>query len=160
MNPLLSHQGTHQYPLYEFKDIYRHRTTCGPCYFREAFTDELPTRMTIKEFSGLFGSPQMDPKLLAHVTVSMGLMPPEPGENLKEFRRRRELKGYSRPTPKLFPVASALWKLMGFQPPLALPLIRFCQGHTEHEIAEETGQSLFGVHLSLMKATRLAKKWT
>lgn len=155
----LRHEGDHRYPLYEIRDVY-HKKHCGPCFFREGFTAELPTRMTVREYSGLFGSPQMDPKLLAHVTISMGLMPPLPGESLKSFRQRREFEGYSKPTPKLFPIASALWKLMGVQPPLALALIRFCQGLPEHKIAEETGQSLFGVHLALMKATRIASKWT
>jgi hypothetical protein len=159
MVDLLSHRGDHQYPLYQIQDA-AFRQRCGPCYFREGFSSEIPTRMTVKEMSGLFGSPQMDPKLLAHVDIAMGLMPPQPGEDLKSFRRRREHQGYSRPTPKLFPFASALWKLMGFQPPLALALLRFCEGYAEDSIASAQGDSLFGIHIKLSKATRIANKWT
>lgn len=159
MVSLLSHQGEHQYPLYQIQDA-AFRNRCGPCYFREGFSSEIPNRMTVKEFSGLFGSPQMDPKLLAHVDIAMGLIPPLPGEDLRTFRKRREDHGYSKPTPKLFPFASALWKLMGYQPPLALALLRFCEGRPESDIAREMNASLFGTHLTLMKAIRIANKWT
>ena len=148
-----------RFPLYEITDTL-HKQHCGPCYFREGFKLEMPDRMTVKEFSGLFGSPQMDPKTEAHLVISMGLTPPKPGEPLKQYRKRREDHGYSRPTPKLFPFASALWRLMGYQPPLATALLRFCEGNDEEEIATSLGHSIIGTQIALMKATRIAVKWT
>jgi hypothetical protein len=130
---------------------------CGPCFFREGFWDEMPTRMSIKEDSGLFGSPQLDPRTLAHIMASSGLILPEPGENLKHFRHRREK--LSKPTPKLFPFISALWKLVGYQPPLARVLIPFVQGQNEALIAYNLDESIYNVQERLSKGVRVAQKF-
>lgn len=141
---------------YQIRDPYQ-RILCGPCYFREGFWEEMPTRMSIKEDSGLFGSPQIDPRTLAHIMIYTGLIMPEPGESLKHFRKRRER--LSKPTASLFPFASALWKLTGFQPPLARVLILFVQGKNELQIAETIDQSIYNTQDRLRKGARIAAKF-
>lgn len=133
-------------------------TICGPCYFRQGFRDELPARVSFREYSGLFGAPQYHPHLITHLTVSMGLVPPEPGEKLTNYRRRRS-RNHLNPSPKLFPFISALWELMGYQPPLARVLIKFCEGKNEIAIANEMDLSLYNVQERLSKAARVSQKF-
>ena len=132
------------------------QAVCGPCYFRMGVLDELPTRITMREESGAFGSPQFDPRFISHVMLSAGLIAPNPGESMKEFRQRRRRTSY--PSPHLFPFTSAVWELMGVQPPLAKVLVQFCQGYGEYEIADHMELSLYNVHERLRKAVHVAKK--
>lgn len=130
---------------------------CGACFFREGFISELPARMTFKEYSGLFGSHQMHPDLLRHLNISEGLIPPAPNENLARYRKRR-LQATS-PLPYKFPYISALWQLMGYQPPLARALVLFVQGHNEVEIAQTLDVSLFNVIERMGKAVHVGKRF-
>jgi hypothetical protein len=130
---------------------------CGPCSFRTGFWDEMPGRMSVKEFSGLYGAPKLDPRTEAHIMASAGLIMPMPDEALKSFRRRR--KRLSQPTASLFPYISALWHLTGYQPPLARVLIRFVEGRSEAEIASEMDQSLYNVQQRLAKSVRVANRF-
>jgi hypothetical protein len=145
----LHHKHLEDYLLW---DPYQHYL-CGPCFFRDGFQTELPSRVTIREGTGNYGAPAIDYRFIEHVEVSLGLVPPDPGEPLPQWRKRRDRLS-SRPNPKLFPFISSLWNLMNFQPPLAKPLIRFCQGMDEVEIAEELDLSLYNVHERLVKAVR------
>lgn len=133
------------------------QAVCGPCYFRDGVQDELPTRMTIREASGLFGAPQFDPRTIEHLMVSVGLVPPDPDESMERFRRRRRTQ--SKPSPNLYPFTTALWRLMGYQPPLARVLVQFCQGLTEIEIARSMDLSLFNVQDRLRKSVHTSKKY-
>lgn len=144
---------TERYLIY---DKVLNTTHCGPCYFREGILDELPTRINIREDSGLFGSPQFDPRFIEHAMISAGLVPPEPHQSLREFREQRII--HSQPSPKAFPFTSTLWKLMGYQPPLAKVLLRFCQGYREVEIAEQMDLSLYNVTDRLSKAVHSGQK--
>jgi hypothetical protein len=150
----LSHLHAEDYTLW---DPYLHGL-CGPCYFREGFREELPSRVTIRERSGLFGAPAINPQLIQHIELSFGLIPPDPGESLKRWRRRRDRLS-ERPAPKVFPFGSALWNLMNYQPPLARVLVKFCQGKDEVTIADEMDLSLFNVHERMVKAVRTGQRF-
>ena len=141
---------------YRIKDPYGN-VFCGPCHFRWGFWNEAPSRMTVKTFSGLFGSPQTDPRTMAHIMAAAGLILPEPDEGLKEFRRRR--KRLSEPTASLFPYISSLWHLTGYQPPLARVLISFVKGKREDEIASEMNTSIYNVQQQLAKSVRVANRF-
>lgn len=130
---------------------------CGACFFREGYISELPARMTYREYSGLFGSPQMHQSLQKHIQVSEGLLPPRPEESLARYRKRRARTNPS--LPDQFPYLSALWELMGYQPPLAKVLIPFVQGRSEAEIAELMNISLFNVVERMGKAVHVGKRF-
>lgn len=132
-------------------------TTCGPCFFREGVLGELPSRVTIREETGAFGSPQFDPRFVAHVMLTSGFVPPEPGEPMKAYRQRR--RRISHPSPSLYPISSAVWELMGVQPPLAKVLVVFCQGYNELQIADQMDLSLYNVYTRLRKAVHAGRKF-
>lgn len=151
---------------------------CGLCFFREAIEGETPNR--IHQFKTLAdnGNPETSPKLMAHLQVSMGLVPPRSGESLPEYRKRRSAlarepytrrsptdpkklvqwvraERFSSPSFRLFPVTSALWKLMGYQPPLGRVLVEGVNGRTEREIAEHLSTSVLDIHIRMVKAIRV-----
>lgn len=130
---------------------------CGPCFFREGVESELPTRLTIRETSGLFGAPQYDPRLMTHLMISVGLVPPDPEQSLREFRTQRSRR--SKPNPKLFPFTSSLWELMGVQPPLGRVLVKFCEGYNELAIARDLNLSLYNVQERLRKSVNTGYKF-
>jgi len=145
----LPHNHAEEYMLWDpFRQLF-----CGPCFFRDGFLDELPTRVTIKTGTGNFGAPAIDSRLVEHIELSFGLVPPDPGEPLHVWRRRRD-RFSNKPSPGLFPFGSALWNLMNYQPPLARVLVKFCQGKNESQIASELDLSLFNVHDRMVKAVR------
>lgn len=149
-----SHLHSEDYTLW---DPYLHHL-CGPCFFREGFRDEVPSRVTIREASGLFGAPAINPQLIKHIELSFGLVPPDPGESLKHWRKRRDRLS-PEPAPGLFPFGSALWNLMNYQPPLAKVLVKFCYGKSEVEIADEMDLSLLNVHDRMTKAVRTGQRF-
>src|SRR6266550_772542 len=138
---------------YIFIDSY-HQPRCGPCYFRWGVIQELPGRTSVKKLSEA-GTPDLFSELLTHLEIQMGLKPPKAGESLKSFRKRRS--NFSKAAP-IFPFSSALWLLMGYQPPLAVPLVEFCKGFSEIDIANKFDWSLFNVQERLGKASRTALK--
>lgn len=157
INPILRevrHFHTEDYLIW---DPIRYHT-CGPCFFRDGFLSELPTRVTIREPTGNFGAPAMDPRVVEHIELGFGLVPPDPGEPLKAWRRRRD-RFSRRPAHGLFPFAASLWYLMNFQPPLAKVLVKFCQGMDEPEIAELYDLSLHNVHERMVKAVRTGQRF-
>lgn len=131
---------------------------CGPCYFREGFRDELPSRVTIREGTGNYGAPAIDPRVIRHIELTIGLEPPRVGEALTRWRRRRN-RFAKEPSPQMFPFASALWNLMNYQPPLAKPLVKFCYGMNEFQIADDLDISFYNVHERLMKAVRTGQRF-
>lgn len=131
---------------------------CGPCFFREGFWSELPTRVTIRQGSGHKGFYVIDNRVVEHIELSFGLVPPDPGEPLQEWRKRRN-KISARPAPGMFPFGSTLWNLMNYQPPLARVLVKFCQGMDEPQIAEELHLSLYNVHERMVKAVRTGQRF-
>lgn len=142
-------------PIYEIEEV--RGSVCGPCYFREGYREELPSRVTIREYSGLFGAPQYHPALMNHLSIYLGLVPPEPGENLRNYRRRRSQRHH--PSSKSFPFISALWYLMGYQPPLAKVLKLFCEGYNEAQIADYLDISLYNAQERLNKAVRTSQQF-
>lgn len=98
----------------------------------------------------------MDPRLIEHMIVTVGLVPPEPHESTKQFRERRRKQSW--PSPKLYPFTSTLWQMMGFQPPLAKVLVEFCKGYNEVQIAEQMGLSVYNVKERLRKSVQIGHK--
>lgn len=149
---------------------------CGLCLVRDGFQAELPTKFHMYKTLAENGNPETAPKFLAHLVLEMGLVPPREDESLQDWRKRRNslareqytrrspvgnhphlvytrMERFSRPS-LLFPVASALWKLMGYQPPLGRVLVPAVGGRTEAEIARSLHLSLFDTHIRMAKGIR------
>jgi hypothetical protein len=165
-------------PFYIYQFIVEQPPFCGLCFFREGYQSEIPTRIHQFKTLATNGNPETTPKMVSHLHVVMGLIPPKPGENLQAYRKRRtslareqyttrsplpdhklvkqtRQEPFSRPAVGLFPVTSALWKLMGYQPPLGRVLIEGVNGRTEYEIADKLDSSVLDIHLRMAKAIRV-----
>jgi len=165
-------------PYYSIQFYPEQPLLCGLCFFREGVEGEIPSR--IHQFKTLAenGNPETMPKMVSHLHVVMGLKPPQPGESLTTYRQRRNLltreqytarspleghklfqmtrvERYSSPAPGLFPVTSALWKLMGYQPPLGMVLIEGVYGRTERDIASKLDVSVLNIYVRMAKAIRI-----
>jgi hypothetical protein len=134
-------------PLYVLQLDKKQPPFCGLCLLRDGYDAETPTRIHLFKTLAENGNPETSPKFFAHLFLVQGLVSPRVDadgnlEPLHEFRRRRgQLKcsiscpqpcfehqprtreQYTEPAKRLFPVASALWKLMGYQPPLGVVLV-------------------------------------
>lgn len=135
---------------------------CGLCLFREGFESELPGRIHVSvnpryRVLAANGNLETAPKFLSHLYLVMGLKGPKAGEALHIFRRARG--HYTKPAKNLFPVASALWKLMGYQPPLGVVLVQAVNRSTEQEIAKHLDDSIMNIHLRMAKAINTAMKY-
>lgn len=129
---------------------------CGPCFFRDGFETENPTRLNRRVPTRGIG-PELDPTLVQHMMLTVGLVPPEPGEVLRDWKRKRYTR--SRPSQKLHPVTTALWKLMEVQPPLATVLVKFCNGYSEVDIAREFDIPLVKAVERLRKSVHTGQKF-
>lgn len=152
---------------------------CGLCFFKDGYQAELPPKFHVYKQLAENGNPETTPRFMSHLNVVMGLIAPKQDEDLHEFRRNRNslareqytvrspLPGHplqtltreqkkTKPSWGMYPVASSLWKLMGYQPPLGVVLVRAIGGRTETEIAYELNLSLFNVHERMGKAIRTA----
>ena len=148
---------------------------CGLCFFRQGWETELPTQLHFHHTLAENGNPQSLPNFLSHLFLVMGLkLPPKNKDgtdgNLGEFRRNRNSLAREQYTrlplalapkkPRLpfsqFPVTCALWKLMGYQPPLAIVLVKAIGGRDEAAIAREIDTSLMNVTIRMAKAVRTA----
>jgi len=150
---------------------------CGLCLMKEGFEAELPGRLHAYKQLASNGNPETETKFLTHLTLVMGFLPPNTGESLTAYRFRtgrqkrnrkppRAREQYSeawlqseplsKPSSKLYPVASALWKLMGYQPPLGIVLVKAVSGLTEREIARELDISILNVNNRMGKGIRTA----
>lgn len=144
-------------PLYTLSNYAEQPLFCGLCLLKQGFEAEVPGR--IHEFKTLAenGNPETSPRFMLHMTVSMGLMPPSAREALKGYRLARGQ--FSRPSWGQFPVTSALWKLMGDQPPLAVPLIFAVQGHAEALIAKRLDDSVRSITIRTAKGIRTTMRY-
>jgi hypothetical protein len=153
---------------------------CGLCFFREGYQAEQPSTIHLHHTLAENGNPETAPLFMSHLNVIMGLRAPEPGQDIKEFQRKRnslargqytrrvkvgsklvpqtfvQVERFSKPAWMLYPVASSLWKLMGYQPPLGIVLVRGVGGRTEREIASELDVSVWNVNIRMGKAIRTA----
>lgn len=156
-------------PLYVMQNEREQPPFCGLCFFREGYEAELPKKIHAYKTLAENGNPEASPKFLAHLRLVMGFEPPRPGESLKAFNRRRNSsiivplntndlarEQYTRPARRLFPVASSIWKLMGYQPPLAIVLVGAVTGKSEGQISKELDLSRMNVHIRMAKAIRTA----
>lgn len=135
-------------------------TTCGLCFFKQGWESEIPTAVHEAHVLAQNGNPQTAPKFMAHLFLVMGLKQPDPGVSLREFRRIRNWplarEQYTEAAPGLYPISSSLWRLMGYQPPLGIVLVRAVSGFTEQQIATELDLSLWNVVDRMGKAIRTA----
>jgi len=149
----------HHSPLYILRNYEEQPLFCGLCFYREGWESELPTRIHLFKTLAENGNPETSPKFLAHMLLAVGLEPPRPDQAIRDFQKLRSPRArvqYTKPAWGLFPVASSLWKLMGYQPPLAIVLVRGASGRPEHAIATELDLSLTDVHIRMAKAIRTA----
>lgn len=129
---------------------------CGLCFFQDGFASELPTRLHAYKILADNGNPETSPKFLAHLQVTFGIRPPEPGQSLHQFRAQRRLA--SSPAPGIYPIASVIWEMMGNQPPLAHPFYLAVIGVPEAQIASRLEISQYNLWNRLAKATRYAMR--
>lgn len=138
-------------------DRYFFHASCALCFLKYAFEGEIPGQLHLSKTLTDNGNPQQTPKFISHVQVIEGFKPPTIGENLRKYRLAR--KQYTAPAHKIFPVSSALWELMGYQPPLARPLILLVSGYSDRKIAEIMGISIYNLHERLFKGVKLTLQW-
>lgn len=129
---------------------------CGLCFLKVGFNQELPSRLHLSKTLADNGNPQQTGKLESHVSVVEGIFAPGT-MTLKQFSRARGHLG-SAPAPNIFPFSSALWTVIGRQPPLGWPLYLAVRGFSEEEIAKEMGVSIYNVNERLSKGVDMAAK--
>jgi hypothetical protein len=132
-------------------------SSCGLCFLREGFNSELPGSIHSAKSLAENGNPQQTPLFFSHVLVAEGFRSPKTGQNLSKFRLAR--KQYSRKSAEVFPFASSLWVLMGYQPPLAKPLIHAVLGLGEPKIAIILDTSVYNVVDRLRKGINFTTNW-
>lgn len=130
---------------------------CGLCFLMDGFSREVPFRIHAHRLLAENGNPETSPQFLSHLQLAMGLKAPPRGMSLKQYSLAR--RQYSRPAPGQFPITSALWQMMGYQPPLAVPLLYRLLGLPEAEIATYMELSQYNVHLRLAKGVRLCLRF-
>jgi hypothetical protein len=164
--------------FYSIRFLAEQPMLCGLCFFREGVEAEVPNRIHQFKTLAANGNPETTPKMVSHLHVVMGLKGPNSGESLTAYRKRRisptreqytarsPLEGhklfqltrserFSSAAPGLFPVTSALWRLMGYQPPLGLVLVEGVYGRTEREIAYKFDVSVLNIYVRMAKAIRI-----
>lgn len=132
---------------------------CGLCLFKQGFEGELPGRLHLFKTLAENGKPQTAPMFMSHLKVIMGLKAPPRDVSLKQFKQSRARGHYSSPARTIFPVASALWELMGYQPPLGIVVVRAVGGRNEFEIAKELNDSVRSIHIRMAKGVRTALRF-
>lgn len=135
--------------------VYWETMFCGLCFFREGYFDELPKKLHhTKRSLADNGNPQQVGKLESHVKVVEGIIAPLENQSLEAFSRVRNALE-TRPATKQFPFASALWEMMGKQPPLGLTLV-YAIHYPLDEVAAKLGVSVLNAHERLAKALNYA----
>lgn len=138
--------------IYTIQAVKNGPLICGLCLFKQGFEDELPGRLHLFKTLAENGKPQTAPMFLSHLKLIMGLRRPPQELPLRTYRLARGQ--YSGSARTIFPVASALWELMGFQPPLGIVVVRAVGGRNEFEIAKELNDSVRSVHIRMAKGIR------
>ncbi len=126
---------------------------CNLCFFRNEFTRELPGRFHAYKVLAENGNPETHPLFISHMNLMFGIRPPVPGESLISFQNWQ--RDNSAPAWKTFPIASILWTVMRFQPPLGHPLHLAVVGMPEAEIASQLEISRYNLSIRLGKALRM-----
>ena len=124
---------------------------CGLCWLRDGIESEIPSRLHAYRVLAENGNPEMAGKFVAHLETILGLKPPKKGESLSHFRASRV---QYRRAVSLFPVTSALHKLMGVQPPIANVTVKAVLGVPEESIAQELSYSLWNTFQMVSKGVR------
>lgn len=130
---------------------------CGLCFLREGYSDELPGRLHHVHELAENGNPRQTDRLNSHVQVIEGLFPPLQNQSVRSFSRARGQLG-SHPAPNIFPFASAIWEVLGKQPPLGWPLYEAVRGVAIPEIARNMDLSLYNVNERIMKGVDMAAR--
>jgi len=141
--------------------IYQNLGECALCFLRDRYEREVPQRLHAYKQIAPNGNPETSHLFLMHQETALGLVPPRKGQNLRDFRLARAQYSVA---PGAFPVTSSLSKAMGYQPPIAIPVLRAIQGLTAREIAaelsarEERSVSILNVHRRMVKGLRLVMR--
>jgi hypothetical protein len=130
-------------------------TGCGLCHLQAIFETEFPKRLHEYELLAENGNPETTPAFWSRIESAMGLEGPKPHQDLRKYRASRAMQ-YRQPSRGQFPVTSALWKMMGYQPKLAKPLVRSLLGVAPEAIGREFSLSVYRVHETLGKGVRFA----
>lgn len=134
--------------------IYQVKDVCLICFFKDGFQNEIPGQIHFAKSLADNGNPQQTGRMMAHVSLVAGFRPPNPNQNMRDYRRSREQ--YTKVAHGLFPFTSALWELMSFQPPLATPTILLISGLKAPKIAEKLDISIYNVQERVQKGINLA----
>jgi hypothetical protein len=127
---------------------------CGLCWLQEAWECEFPRRFHEYKLLAENGNPETSPGFWSHLKANLGLIPPEHGEDLRAYRLARK-RLYGEPGKNKFPVAHALYEVMGVQPKLATPLTLYLCGASPDFIRKEMKMTSYGLHQSWAKGTRM-----
>jgi hypothetical protein len=127
---------------------------CGLCWLQEAWNSEFPGRFHEYKLLAENGNPETSPAFWSHLKANLGLIPPKPDENLETYRLARK-RLYGEPNKNRYPIAWALYEVLGVQPKLARPLLLHLCGFSFDYIRAENQMSTYGVHQSMSKGIRL-----
>lgn len=129
---------------------------CGLCRLIELWEDEVPRRIHAYKLLAENGNPEVAPQFWAHYQASLGLNPPKPDQNLREYCLARG-QLYGKPPSKAnYPLLAALWSMMGKQPKLARAVLGALRSQPIIVTAAEIGLSPYGTHEALVKGIRMA----
>jgi hypothetical protein len=131
---------------------------CGLCWLTEVWEDEVPRRLHAYKQLAENGKPELSSQFRRHLEVNMGLVPPKPGENLRQYRLAREQ--YTRkPRKNDYPVTAALYQMMGSQPIIAQSLFRSLCGQELVQIAEDLHITPYGAYQATAKGIRMVLRY-
>jgi len=134
-------------------------TFCGLCWIQEGWESEFPRRFHEYKLLAENGNPETSPRFWSHLKANLGLVPPEPDQDLNSYRLARK-RLYGVPSKNQHPIAFALYEVMGVQPKLAVPLLRSLCGFSIDQIRAETRMTTYGVHQSMSKGIRIVIRET
>lgn len=131
---------------------------CGLCWLKRVWEDEIPGRIHAYKQLAENGNPELGPQFRRHLEVLVGLRPPEPDQNLRDYRLARGQLCVP-PKKRVHPVTTALWDIMGKQPIIARCLIRTMLGQELTEIAVDLGITPYGAYQATAKGIRMTLRF-
>lgn len=120
--------------------------------------DEVPRRIHAYKLLAENGKPEQAAQFRRFIEVNFGLLPPEPGQNLREYRLAR---GQLCKPPKKaeYPITAALWNIMGFQPIIAQSTLRSLCGQDALDQAKDLKISPYGAYQATAKGIRMILRY-
>lgn len=164
LSPLEGHSGCeHPRTYWVFTQNDGIPAFCGLCWITQVWEDEIPGRIHAYKLLAENGKPEIAPQFRRHLEILVGLRPPEPGQNLREYRLARG-RLYTAPKKRAHPISAALWSIMGDQPPIARCLIRSMFGQPLVEIAVDLRNAYptitpYGAYQATAKGIRMTLRY-